>query len=216
MFSPKLAAFATVMPDGRVNGSRETNKNSIADAIEDSQRWSNACNLAHYLQVGTKQVVFLTNSQVEAIHRPTAPNGTEWEIEYSSRWRTTGRETKTKLWIDAAADWSVVREEESSSDSQTETRYALGDVWGRRAPIKMTERTTAKDGVSNFRLDFRELNAAEAKTVREQAESIASRHPRTMWYVALIRPLTVAVAWPGAGVIVLAMDIVATRRRAPE
>ena len=93
------------------------------------------CDLAHYLPVATNRH-YWTNFQIEAIHRPTAPEGKEWEIEYVSRTRDTGAETKCKLRIDAAADWSVVSEEHTSPDLNNQSHAirweASGDAKRRR------------------------------------------------------------------------------------
>ena len=177
-------------------------------------RWSDTCDLAHYLPIDPQRYYGI-NAHIEAIHRPAAPDVAEWVIEYVSRTRDKGDETRCKLRIDAAADWSVVREEDSSPDEHTESRRTLGNVWGRRAPIEMVEHTTNKSGASTFQLRVRELSRSEAAGVREQAENIARRRPATKWYAALIQPLPLAIAWPATGLLLLVAGVVMGRRSIP-
>lgn len=212
VFTPAISAAAAVMADGSVSGPRSTDKSSITDAIEDATHWTDACDAAHYLPIVTNRG-YLTNSHVEAIRRPAPPDRTEWEIDITSRKRDSGEETKFKLHIDEAADWSVVRAEESSADEQSESRWTMGSVLGRHAAIETVVHTNNKSRTSQFQSRFRELSPAEAAEVREQAEAIARRRP-TNWFAMFARPATWAIAWPATGVVLLIAGI-GMGRRAP-
>jgi len=48
---------------------------------------------------------------------------------------------------------------------------------------------------------LRELRPAEAKVIRDQVEAIARRGPTRDWAQLLLRPLTLAIAWPALGVL---------------
>ncbi len=51
------------------------------------------------------------------------------------------------------------------------------------------------------------MDDAESQTVRATVEDIARRAPKRSWYESLVRPLSLAIAWPVVGVILAGVGI---------
>lgn len=63
---------------------------------------------------------------------------------------------------------------------------------------------------SHFQL--RELDANESQQVRAKVEEVLRSSVTKTWRDLLIRPLTLAVAWPGVGVLLLVAGVLMGRR----
>jgi hypothetical protein len=115
--------------------------------------------------------------------------------------------------VDAAAGWLVVNAYDPTDRNHGEGHNKLGTILGRRSVVQQDNRYTDKDGEWTGHTFLRELTPAEAQQVREKAEKLARRRPAYDWRAALLRPMTVAVAWPGIAVLLLGSNLFLSARR---
>ena len=202
------AAALQASADGQViemDGPRPSDP--VRTAAEEYWDSVGGADLAHYLPVDDQRR-FEHITRIDAIRPPANRDSSLWEIDYVQR--SPGREDELtyQLRVDAAADWSVVSEQHNSADESSQRRNKLGTIFGRKVATETRSRTENDKGLWTLDLQFRELDQAEALEVRENVEAIAYQGPTRDWYEMLIQPLTVAIAWPAIGLLLLGIALI--------
>jgi hypothetical protein len=200
-------ASATIDADGRVNTQIPNKKETLTTARSDAQRCIDSCDLGHHLPINPQRHYDRMTS-IASVRQQAAPNQNLWDIEYSDRRTDEEGESKYRLRVDAASDWSVIDMEEISRSERSNTHHTLANLFGQNVATETLVRNTGDAGDWTFQMRFRELSPTEAQMVREEAETIAQRRPEANRYAMSIQPLPIAIAWPAAGMLLLVGGIV--------
>jgi hypothetical protein len=197
--TPRFSASVLVSRKGILR--REPHKQqAVKWALDDTER-TNSADLGHYLPINPGSW-YSYDTRVEAIRPPASPAQSLWEIDFVDI-RPKEKDYHHHMQIDAAADWMVVSDIESSNQDRSESHHTFARIFGRKAVSETSTLSKTSAGQSTYQLRFRELNSAEAKRVREKAEQFARRYGTDRWYSSLIQPTTLAIAWPALGLLLL-------------
>lgn len=182
---------------------------------ENWDQFASFADLGYYLPVEPKSH-FRGVISINAIRPPATPAESLWEIDYVQRLPDGAGEITYHLRIDASADWLVESYRNASANERTECRNTLGTLFAHAAAIESTACTETDQGAWTMQLRLRELNSLEAQQVRNEVEAIARRGPTRDWRELLLRPLTLAIAWPAIGLMLLGLALVRNDRKIGE
>jgi hypothetical protein len=157
---------------------------------------------------------------IDSIERPSPPERPLWRISCTFRYRREGAPVPAELFqnqvdleLDPAADWQIRKLSASGpAGSSMEASYTLSQFFGRVGASQWTNRQHDDERQDIGQGHARELDSEEIKAVQQEAESVARRPLiSNSWPKKLLRPLTLAVAWPAAAILLILSDL--TRRR---
>jgi hypothetical protein len=212
VFTPTLAASSQLSAEGRVIQCRKSTQQDVTWALEYGEIFASLGDLGHFLPINPQRHYDQT-IRIDAIHPPVAPDQSIWKIDYAYRNPEDKSETSQRLEIDAAADWLVVDGYDPVDRSRGESHYKSATILGRKSTAELNNRSTDKQGEWTLHNRIRELTRAEAQQVREKAEKLARLQPERNWLAPLLRPMTLAIAWPTTGVLLLSAGILLNRRQ---
>ena len=212
VFTPSLAASVQLSPEGRVINVKQPTPKDVASAFHDGEVFTNLGDLAQFLPIRPNNREYNQAIRIDRIYKPEGPDQSVWKIDFAYRNPEDKSETSQRLLVDATAGWLVVNAYDPTDRSHGEGHNKLGTILGRRSVVEQDNRYTDKDGEWTGHSSLRELTSAEAQQVREKAEQLARRRPAYVWHAALVRPITVAVAWPGIAVLLLGSNLLLSKR----
>jgi hypothetical protein len=205
VFTPTLAASVYLSPERRVIQHRQSTRKDVTSALQYGDVFANLGDLGQFLPINPNNRHYEQTIRIDRIHRPKAADESVWEIDYAYRNQEDKSETRQRLRVDAGADWLILDAYDPSDRGRGEGHNKLVTILGRKSTAEQNSSSTDKDGEWTTHNRIRELNPAEAQVVREKAEEIARRRPAIDWYAALIQPLTLAIAWPATGLLLLGL-----------
>jgi hypothetical protein len=207
VFTTALAASVHMSADGRVKRNNKPTERNVTAAIDYADKFGNQSDLGRQLPLHLKRPYSSSETQIQAIRSPAASNQSVWQIDYINR-PSQDVEIVHHTRFDAAADWLVLNEQIEWGTHRSETQYKLASIFGRKAATEASTRTADAFGEWPLHVNVRELTPAEAQELRQEAETIVRRIPARDWYTILVRPLTLAIGWPAAGVLLLGILMV--------
>jgi hypothetical protein len=161
---------------------------------------------------------YATSVTVESIERPSPPEQSLWKISCTLRYSTlegAPLQNQIDLELDPAADWHVRTLSARGADgNSTEASYTLSQFFDQVGASQWTKRQHSNDTRDVGQGHARPLGADEIKAVQQEAES-AARRPlaSSSWPKRLLRPLTLAIAWPAAAILLILTDLALRRTR---
>jgi hypothetical protein len=182
---------------------------------DDWNMFTNFADLGYYLPVEPESR-FRGVFRINAIRPPTTAAESLWEVDCVQRLPDGEDEIACHLTFDASADWCVKSFRNATAKERNECRSSLGTFFGHAVAIETSTRSETDQGTWTMQLRLCELSRPEAQAVRDEVEAIARRGPTCDWSDLLLRPMTLAIAWPAIGLLLLGYARVQNGRRISE
>lgn len=207
------SAIYVVSPDGRITRT-DLSKHYPSPQDNFRENWhqfANSADLGRYLPVDPQRYFPSSHLRITSIRPPDTPEDSLWGIDYLILRNPEDADEKRsprRLRVDASADWCVVSDVDTEGIPRRESHNKLGKFFGRTTAVESTTRAESEKGLWTTQVRLRELEPVEVRAVREEVEAIARRGPTRDWRDLLLRPLTLAVAWPALGLLLLGVALV--------
>lgn len=209
--TPALRVRVHVAADGRVTREQESGRRGLPYDAREVEWLARGNDLARSLPIDAKQYYTKNMWRIEAVRPPAKPGDSIWEIEYDTWDPEKDNKLHYVIRIDGAADWSIVSEKSTQKDERSESEYSLATIFGRKSMAEQKSHTIEAKSEHTFHFRLRELDSRESQEVRAQVEEMVRNSAEKNWREWLVRPLTLAIAWPGLGVVLLAIAIASGR-----
>jgi hypothetical protein len=151
--------------------------------------------------------------RVERVIRPKA-GASIWEVDFEIR--TQELRYTQYLEVDAASDWQT-RHARGAFDDGThdESTVKWGSLFGRSVPITATidNRSEVDRTIGTEYYKVEELTITQAQAIRDEVETAVRKLRGGSWKEWLLRPGTLAIAWPATGLLMLCLGQFLAHRR---